>query len=180
MQAWRLATLLKRESGTGIFLWILRTPFLHNTSNGCFWMFRINHYLQQFSKYFLTFFDNFTSFGWNFVNIFCSSYEFFIYSHVKQGYSYSAKGEGVKSPQLKFSDFQSVFVSCVLWRKNRTKACSLTKTKAKFPAKMLKYDVSKKNFTWSSKYFFVFVKVFKLLSMCAKFQFNSSSLSEKK
>ena len=37
----RPTTSLKRDSGTGAFLWIflkfLRTPFLWNTSGGCFW-----------------------------------------------------------------------------------------------------------------------------------------------
>ena len=39
--AWRSATLLKRHSNTGVFLWILGNfwehLFLWNTSGGCFW-----------------------------------------------------------------------------------------------------------------------------------------------
>ena len=41
LQAWRPATLLKRDSNTGVFLWNLRNSkehlFLQNTSGGCFW-----------------------------------------------------------------------------------------------------------------------------------------------
>ena len=39
LQMWRSAMLLKRDSITGVFLWIYfsKTPFLQNTSSGCFW-----------------------------------------------------------------------------------------------------------------------------------------------
>ena len=42
MKAWRPATLLKRDSNIGAFLWILRTSFLQNTSSGCFWKYLMN------------------------------------------------------------------------------------------------------------------------------------------
>ena len=42
MQAWRPATLLKRDSNIGASLWILRTSFLQNTSSGCFWKYLMN------------------------------------------------------------------------------------------------------------------------------------------
>ena len=41
LQAWRPATLLKRDSNTGVFLWnlwnFLEHLFLQNASSGCFW-----------------------------------------------------------------------------------------------------------------------------------------------
>ena len=49
LQAWFTATLLKRDSDTGIFLWNLlnlwQHLFLHNTSSGCFYVYQVDHAL---------------------------------------------------------------------------------------------------------------------------------------
>ena len=55
-------------------------------------------------------------------------------------------------------------------KKNRNKVCNLTKqVKAKFPTKKLIYDDVSKTFHVSFK---TFLRVFKLVTMYAKFQVN--------